>query len=380
MDFKSLSAFSRESVRACNVVRALPAYHEIMEHAKGALSVLAATGLLAHYSAASLRRALRSPRCAGCSGFGAFLFLPTCQRACVECLTQKEAFQVAPPDAVGPYFGLSEEQLTSIPKLRVLQGVYAAKPQRMGDGVMDLRGPDFLVSVKQARDLAAQLGVCPDSAESWNPDDALLASRWEHFMLSSPERGFGQTLGNFSNFKECPFSGPSYVRFPFLDQSGRVDHGRWCRGCLRTSSDLFTSKLPNEVRDEIGKQAVGGCVPTHITTMASRLWSEEAFMTHVTHCYGARVYSQRWHDVHQEMQQRGFRPRKMAPVKHITTAPNQSTLHGRLHPELEDSYQKLAIDAQNKVLIEEHRQYVGDLTDSRRPLQFIVVSGYSVWR
>lgn len=54
MDFKSLSTLSRESVRACNVVRALPAYHEVMEHTKGALSVLAATGLLAHHSASSL--------------------------------------------------------------------------------------------------------------------------------------------------------------------------------------------------------------------------------------------------------------------------------------------------------------------------------------
>ena len=155
----------------------------------------------------------------------------------------------------------------------MLEGTYAAKPQRMADGATDLRGPDALVSVKQAQDLAAELGVCPVLAESWEPDDTLLSDKWEQYTLSSPEGWHGETIANFSNFKECPYLGASYVRFPFLHPSGRVDRGRWCRGCLRTRSDLFTGRLPKEAMDEIGKQAGGGCVPTHITTMASRLWS-----------------------------------------------------------------------------------------------------------
>lgn len=304
MDFKSLLTFSRVSVQAYNVVHALSAYQEVMEHAKRALPVLGATGLLAHHAASSLRRALRSPRCAVCSGFGAFLFLPTCQRACGHCLRQEATFQVASPELVEELFSLMKEQLGSIPELQLLPDIYAINRQEMEVFTMCIS--NSMVSVRQVHDLAAQLGDGPKAAASWEPKSDV-----------------EQVI---ENYRRGHCWGPSYIRFPFIDAAGGVEHGRWCRGCLRTRSDFSLGKLPEQVREELSEHAVDGCVATHITTMAARLWSERELMEHVTHCYGARVLSRRWHGVHQEMQRRGFRPRSMAPARHIAITPDLSSL------------------------------------------------------
>ncbi|KAK3291596.1 uncharacterized protein B0H64DRAFT_469432 [Chaetomium fimeti] len=358
LDFKSLSAFSRVSVAACNAVRALPAYRELLEHAGGALSVLGKTGLLAHHSVSSLRSALRSPYCAVCSRFGAFLFMPTCQRACAECLTRELEFMVDSPAHVRSFYGLTKDQMASIPELRILTGAYAGKPQRMGDCWIELYGS--VVSVKQAGDLAAQLGVRPTSrylgAQLYGeqPDPG----RWE--------KQVEYTLDDIEVFRDCAYSGPSYVRFPFLAASGRVDNGRWCRGCLRTRSDFLAGKLPGEVITDVSTHAVGGCVATHIGAMASRLWSEEEFAKHVTHCYGARAFSARWHHVHQEMQERGFQPWRMAPVRHITALERARGPERKPYPRMADKYEEW------KIMIEEHRQYVGDLAGDERPTVYSI--------
>ncbi|KAK4032322.1 hypothetical protein C8A01DRAFT_41244 [Parachaetomium inaequale] len=369
LDFQSLSVFSRTSVRANNAVQALPAYREVMQHARGALSVLAKTRLLAHHPASSLRRALRSRRCGGCNDFGGFLFLPTCERACVECLSRKLSFRLAMPDAIMTYFGLTEDQLTSsIPPLQVLPGNYAAEPQRMGDRVVELCNPGPLVSVRQARDLALRLGVCSNPAEArrfnkpnvyskWardsipcGRDDGPLPSTIVRHML--PAAAADDFVGHGH--------GPSHVRFPFLRADGQVDRGRWCRGCMRTRSDFMMDKLPEDVVEERAKDSFGGCVATKITAMASRVWAEEEFLEHVKHCYGARVMASRWKGVHWEMKQRGFRPRKMAYVRHI----DPKTYQPAPPLQRDDTYDDLET--------KEHRQYAGDLAEDEPQLRISV--------
>jgi hypothetical protein len=366
LDFQSLSVFSRASVRANNVVQALPAYEEVMQHARGALSVLAETRLLAHHSAASLCVALRSRRCAGCGAFGGFLFLPTCERACVECLSRKLTFRLGVPDDIMTYFGLTEDQLTaSIPPLQALFGNYTAEPQRMGDRVVELCNPGPMVSVRQARDLALRLGVCANPAETWRFNEPNVYSAWaedsvprSRHPLSMPSTIVKHMLPQGHMF-EVYSHGPSHVRFPFLRADRRVDRGRWCRGCMRTRSDFMMDKLPREVEEALGKNAFGGCVATHITAMASRVWAEEEFMAHVKHCYGAGVMASRWSGVHGEMKRLGFRPRRMAPVRHI----DPDTYQPLPKWQRDDEYGYDALETK------EHRQYAGDLAEDEPPVR-----------
>ncbi|KAG7286703.1 hypothetical protein NEMBOFW57_009014 [Staphylotrichum longicolle] len=319
LDFQSLSRFAQTSAAANNLVQSLPAYEQVMKHAAGPLSVLLKTGLLAQHSAASLYRALLDPGCISCGEFGPFLFLLTAERVCGECLSRKLIFRLGRQGEIERYFGLKEEHHALLPTLRTLPGRYPFEPQRLHIGFECWsRVPQTLVSVKQAMELSLRLGL------KWrHPVDP---SKLEEPRVSSdfawhsvPEGRNRTDFPSIFNFKLIPamrdfwpnvFQGLSHVRFPFVDGEGQADWGRWCQGCEYTRVLFMFDELPREVEEQELKDAFGGCVATKFSAMASHLWSREGFNQHVKHCYGAGLLFNRWRKVHEEMKERGFRPKK----------------------------------------------------------------------
>ena len=85
-----------------------------MLHTPRRLTVLGLTRVLSHHPATLLKQALHSEKWAGCPDFGSHLFLPTCERACYECLDPNEVFRVSNTSLARDCFHLTEEQLSRI--------------------------------------------------------------------------------------------------------------------------------------------------------------------------------------------------------------------------------------------------------------------------
>lgn len=86
LDVQSTSRLSQTSVLGHRIVRSRQTYRELIALVPEALSALSRTCLLSFYSVNDIDAALRFERCFICGHYGAFLFLPTCDRCCCECL------------------------------------------------------------------------------------------------------------------------------------------------------------------------------------------------------------------------------------------------------------------------------------------------------
>lgn len=151
LDFQSLSRLSRVSIRTKETVEEMPAYTEMMEHAPRVLTALAKTGLIRYHSAPLLYQVRRSGKCSSCFSFGAFLFLPTCERVCFECLHSNIAFRVAPANMVKKCFTFTNIQLKKIPFMYSIPGMYRSETP------VSRRTIFRLVSIKHATALAVEL-------------------------------------------------------------------------------------------------------------------------------------------------------------------------------------------------------------------------------
>jgi hypothetical protein len=79
------------------------------------LTALQGAGLLHLHSADRIHRAILSSECVSCRGFGGFLFLPTCERVCFECLDQNHGLHMLEDWDAMKIFGLTRNHMGEIP-------------------------------------------------------------------------------------------------------------------------------------------------------------------------------------------------------------------------------------------------------------------------
>jgi len=164
LDFRSLSHLSRVSLQGNEVVRSLPAYRNLMKNAPHALAALGHTSLISLHSANALYGTLLSEQCISCGEYGAFLFLPTCERCCYECLCSNQSLWVIPTTLAKKCFDLTPSQLKLLPITRSIPGVYF-----VGHRISRQRQLK-LTSVKAAKELGIKIhGSTENMAEALTP-------------------------------------------------------------------------------------------------------------------------------------------------------------------------------------------------------------------
>lgn len=124
LDFRTLSHITRTCLRGIQVVRSLPEYRDLMRHAPEALAALGKTRLIFHHLATTIHATLLSADCISCGSYGAFLFLPTCERCCYHCLWRNQSLWVVPITTAKKCFGLSTSGAKTLPIMRSLPGKY----------------------------------------------------------------------------------------------------------------------------------------------------------------------------------------------------------------------------------------------------------------
>ena len=292
LDFQSLSRLSRACFRGKTVVESLPAYEEMIEHAPDTLAALGKTHLLRYHSASLVRQALRSGKCVSCFDFGAFLFLPTCERVCFECLYENYGLRVIPLSAARKCFHLTDKQLRRISIMRSIPGTYSVLFYHTRRRVRRL------VSVREAKRLAIQIHGSAENVAKFAPEiiprrfttrpqfrESLLFKRYHAVPLEPPGCDMSRLPeGGGSGVEDC-WGGVASIRFPWLTETG-AEGGRVCRGCEVTYKLYRRSMLPATVLSRLVSPVSDSRRP--IWAMVNRLRSSQEFLNHVKGCYGAR--------------------------------------------------------------------------------------------
>lgn len=276
LDFRSLLRFMRVCRQAKRMVDSLPSYQLVMKHASSALMALCLTELIAFPALATIHTALVSDRCVSCRKYAAFLFLPTCERCCYECLHKKPSLRVIRRSMAAFYFGLSAEDLGRLPTMVSIPGRYAV-------GHVVWHEDSFrLVSLKQAYALCLAIHVPQKTTEGAGvPRDAPPALQVQHAQLHQPR--FTQwVLGLESASRpDDRFCGMASMPFPSLQPNGELENGLWCGGCRINSDNYNLTPAPDNYSQHL--------LPWQLELLEAEYQarSRSEFLEHVRDCKGA---------------------------------------------------------------------------------------------
>ncbi|KAI9669890.1 MAG: hypothetical protein M1831_006925 [Alyxoria varia] len=291
LDFGSLSRMSQVSLRAKEIVESLPAYRELMKYAPKTLKALGQTGSISFHTAATLRGALRSQKCVSCQEYGAFLFLPTCERCCYECLSENHSLWVIPVSLAGRCFDLTPRQLKQLPTLHSIPGRYFVTE-------LITRARRYqLTSVKVAKQHAVMAKGSSETSKRPLPARPSVRGTdkaWQEWYLlkriqEAPLEPLSRNpamIPDEGNKPNDKYGGMASIPFPSMTSSTRPENGLWCKGCQWTSERYAFQELSAQLISDL--TPVGVDTATVLDAMAHRARSEADFLKHTSHCYGIR--------------------------------------------------------------------------------------------
>jgi drug/metabolite transporter superfamily protein YnfA len=285
LDFQSLSHVSRVSLHGRAVVSSLPAYQSLREHVPATLAALDRTKIIGLHSVAVLYAALKSEKCVSCDHYGPFLFLPTCDRCCYNCLARNPSLWVITTALANSGFGLKPRQYKRLPILHSIPGVYSVRYR------ISRQRSIRLVSVRAAKELAISIYGSPEKLL-----DAVVARRtylefgniYAHLHNASLDPR-GQDPSTLPNYPDMPKEkdkscGMASIRFPSLSTNNVLENGLWCRGCEQAFGGSEFTQLPPNVASNL--TPVGHKPPWVFQEMKDRARSRAEFLDHITHCHG----------------------------------------------------------------------------------------------
>ncbi|OTA78341.1 hypothetical protein M434DRAFT_38494 [Hypoxylon sp. CO27-5] len=284
LDTQSIARFATISFRGNTFIQSLRAYQDLVTFVPQVLLALARVGLIHLHSVAELHAALRMEQCATCLEYGAFLFLPTCQRCCWECLRYNPFLRMLSPEEARKYFGLSERHLRRLPVLRVIPGNY---------GIFAKSAPENcrLVSVKGARDLGlvvhgSRENLAQAMARRCKSAKSIITGRYLQGRSAVSQDQDALFLPSQGEVPTDNFFGTASIPFPSLSKSGNIESGLWCRGCAVTLRRYDNLRLPQDI---LAAVVPSSCAPQRVLLgLERRARSKEAFLDHIRRCYGAR--------------------------------------------------------------------------------------------
>lgn len=288
LDLLSLAQIISVSVRGRSIVLSLTSYQGLMKHAPSAIAMLRMTKLISFHSVSDIHATLKSERCATCKEYGAYLFLPTCERCCWECLQINPARRVIPRARAGKTFALSPKQVQKLPVLHSIPGRYGIAQKHVRH--------NKLVSVAAARDLALSIHGSAEKIVE------LTAHRRHGFWMASEIR-YLQTVFTTATSQDplmTPdqgnrgadhYFGLASTHFPSLPgmlHGGTPENGLWCKGCEKTCRNYREGRLTGEL---IASRVPVGCDPLRVFLgFERRAYSRLGLLEHSHDCYGARCF------------------------------------------------------------------------------------------
>lgn len=250
LDILSYFRFRQVNHQARILSTQLREYELVAKHGLEGLRSLLRTNLAHAFTIVDLYQALISPICNFCRGFGTFLFLPTVQRCCFDCIGEAPDLRVLSPTVVEKKAEVVDtDQLHRLLglKLRTVPGLY-----NIEESPHEIKRPQYLVTKKKAMEALTSLGVLyldvkfdwrgrPDSVD--HQPMAITAFPWYNLGGSSAEHGI--------NCKGCQ------VRYETgevgrrdLDRvystTGFIEHFTHCTEAQKIWADSLDGTMPVE--------------------------------------------------------------------------------------------------------------------------------------
>ncbi|KAI1009056.1 hypothetical protein LB504_001965 [Fusarium proliferatum] len=239
LDFQSLSRLSRTCLRAKRVVENFVPYQQVIKHAPTVPTALIKAGLVGHYSSSAVYRTLRTDRCVSCTHFGGFLYLPTCERVCFECLHQNRGLWMITIRMAKRFFALTYRQVQTLPIMRIIPGTYCLRTRDKTH-----RDPFRLVSVKAAKSLGIKVHGSAENMAALLPEltrEGRTLNRLFERYLKAPVEAPGCDMSTLPPLMprvgDDPYAGVSSLRAPYITDTG-ADWGQLCKGCQITYKDF----------------------------------------------------------------------------------------------------------------------------------------------
>lgn len=284
LDFQSIIRFSRVSIQGKIILYSLPTYRDVIKHAPHALVALGKTKLLHLHSASELQNALRSERCATCPEYGVYLFLPTCERCCWQCLRSKPTRRVVSPTAAAKTFALSPKMVRQLPVMFSIPGTY-------GVACKSTQKSHRLVSVNAAKELVVSIygsvGNATEAIIRRQPhEQAVSTARYLQAVFSDSTCLDSLMIPDQGNTGVDRYFGMASIPFPSLTAPDIVEHGLWCKGCEWTYNQYQARRLSAYV---IANMVPADCHPDRVLFgMVRRAHSRIRLFAHIRYCYGAQ--------------------------------------------------------------------------------------------
>src|SRR5947207_2495814 len=170
LDFRTLFNVVCTSTRGRLLVESLPAYKDVLTHSCPALTALARTELITYHPASRVHAALKSEKCMNCTDYGPFLYLPTCERCCLNCLRHERSLRMMTPSIATKCFAITSRDLHQVSAMISIPGTYILRNK------VTHRKRIRLVSARQARELGRSVHGSQESLERCvkSKDDAKL--------------------------------------------------------------------------------------------------------------------------------------------------------------------------------------------------------------
>lgn len=283
LDVQSLTRLSCTCRQANAILGSLPSYQHLLSHAAGALAALKRTKLIRRYSLSQLDAVLQSQHCETCPGYGAFLFLLTCERCCWQCLQFRKERLAVPPGVASKALGLTPEEAQQLPLMSSIPGRYGTR-QLLVDKPMRLvavahameRAISSYGSVEHLQEALSQTAFTGRAAYTARFLQRLLWVDDYFDTVLVPDRG-SSLVGRYF--------GLASIRFPSVIRREEIEYGHWCRGC----------EWMYDQRHQLPAETVAQIVPADdvdpdrvLLRMARTAYSTNGFVEHIQHCYGAQ--------------------------------------------------------------------------------------------
>lgn len=288
LDFRSLSRLSRTSLRNKAIVESHPPYHNLMKYAPRTLNALGKTRLISAHSSALLHAALRSAQCLSCGQYGAFLFLPTCERICRLCLIRNHSFWMIPETKAKKCFDLAQRHLNKIPVMYSIPDMYnvghyssCGRRRRLYD-VKSVKKLAIKThgSETKLKELVPALPSLSfgDEVDEYHLFNAILNAPLEPYQ--SDPLTILKEKGAWDDW--C---GMASIHFPSLPSQDSLESGLWCVGCEHLHSNY--SKLDSTT---ISRLVPADVEPRdYFNGMKYRARSKADFLEHVQNCHGVEM-------------------------------------------------------------------------------------------
>jgi hypothetical protein len=238
LDLRTLTDFRLVNRRATELVLSLPQYSAITTHALNALRGILSIETGRWVTCSALYEKLTTPCCEQCGDFGGYLYLLTCRRVCFLCLSEAKAYLPLPPKHAKWKFGLDDQAIKTLPRMRVIPGIYSPNERKIAPSV------SVLVDYESALHAGCALHGSSAAMHQY-VSDRNNRDRRAYFTKMAAARDSGSPTGHirrpplgdpFDGRSGNPLRFAAIVPVPWLSRSShQAEWGFCCLGCKKSS-------------------------------------------------------------------------------------------------------------------------------------------------